>query len=30
VPAFISLKTNKSVCGEMTADNLKQFILQNG
>jgi len=30
VPAFISLKTNKSVCGEMSADALKQFILQNG
>ncbi|VVB73523.1 Uncharacterised protein [uncultured archaeon] len=30
VPAFIGLKTNKSVCGEMTADKLKQFILENG
>ena len=30
IPAFISMKTNKSVCGEMTADKLKEFILQNG
>ena len=30
VPAFISMKTERAVCGEMTADKLKQFILQNG
>jgi thiol-disulfide isomerase/thioredoxin len=30
VPAFLSLKTNKSVCGEMSADKLKRFILENG
>jgi len=30
VPAFLSLKTNKSICGEISADKLKQFILENG
>lgn len=30
VPAFISMKTNRSVCGEMSADRLKRFILENG
>lgn len=30
VPAFVSIKTNKSVCGEMSSDQLKQFILENG
>lgn len=30
VPAFVSMKTNKSVCGEMSADKLKRFILENG
>jgi thiol-disulfide isomerase/thioredoxin len=30
VPTFLSTKTNKSVCGEMTADTLKQFIRENG
>lgn len=29
VPTFFSLQTNKSVCGDQTADNLKQFIEQN-
>jgi thiol-disulfide isomerase/thioredoxin len=29
-PTFLSLKTNKSVCGEMSADELKQFIMENG
>jgi thiol-disulfide isomerase/thioredoxin len=30
VPTFLSMKTNKSVCGEMSADDLKNFIIQNG
>lgn len=29
-PSFLSLKTNRSVCGEMSADDLKNFIIQNG
>gem|GEM_PF-248350 len=29
VPAFINIKTNKSICGEMSAADLKQFILDN-
>jgi thiol-disulfide isomerase/thioredoxin len=29
-PTFLSLKTNKSVCGEISADDLKNFIIQNG
>ena len=30
VPAFVSTKNRKAVCGEMTADQLKQFIIANG
>ncbi len=30
VPAFYSLKTNKTVCGELSAEKLKDFILWNG
>lgn len=29
VPAFISLKTNRSVCGEMSKEELKRFINDN-
>ncbi len=29
-PTFLSLKTNKSVCGEISSDALKSFIMQNG
>jgi thiol-disulfide isomerase/thioredoxin len=30
IPTFLSLKTNKTKCGEMSADDLKNFIMQNG
>lgn len=30
VPAFYSVKTDKAVCGEMSEEQLKRFILQNG
>jgi thiol-disulfide isomerase/thioredoxin len=30
VPAFYAAKTGKAVCGEMTAEALKDFIRQNG
>lgn len=30
VPAFYSTKTKKAVCGEMSADALKAFVLSNG
>jgi len=30
VPAFLSTKNRKAVCGEMGADKLKQFIIDNG
>lgn len=30
VPTFFSTKTNRSVCGEMTVEKLKRFILENG
>ncbi|NYZ75953.1 thioredoxin family protein [Candidatus Micrarchaeota archaeon] len=30
VPTFISLKTNRSLCGEKSADELKNFISLNG
>jgi thiol-disulfide isomerase/thioredoxin len=30
IPAFVSLKTNKSICSERSADELKTFIMQNG
>ena len=29
VPAFYSMKTKKAVCGEMSAETLKQFVLEN-
>ncbi len=30
VPAFVSTKNRKAACGEMSADALKQFIIDNG
>jgi len=30
VPTFMSMKNNKSVCGEQTVEKLKQFIIDNG
>ena len=30
VPTFMSIKTNKSICGEVSAERLKRFILENG
>lgn len=30
VPTFMSMKNNKSICGERTAEQLKQFIIDNG
>jgi thiol-disulfide isomerase/thioredoxin len=30
IPTFLSLKTNNTKCGEMSADDLKNFIMQNG
>jgi hypothetical protein len=30
VPTFMSVKTNHSICGEQTADQLKKFIAGNG
>jgi thiol-disulfide isomerase/thioredoxin len=30
IPTFMSLKTNRSICGEMSADDLKRFIIENG
>jgi len=30
VPTFMSMKNNKSICGEQTVDKLKQFIKDNG
>ena len=30
IPTFIGLKTNKSICGEKSADELKKFIIENG
>ncbi|MEM3556016.1 MAG: thioredoxin family protein [Candidatus Micrarchaeia archaeon] len=29
VPAFINIKTNKSICGQMSAADLKNFVLSN-
>jgi thiol-disulfide isomerase/thioredoxin len=30
IPTFIGLKTNRSMCGEKSADELKKFIIDNG
>jgi thiol-disulfide isomerase/thioredoxin len=30
IPTFIGLKTNKSMCGEKSVDELKRFIIENG
>ena len=30
VPTFMSMKNNKSICGEQTVEKLKQFIIDNG
>jgi len=30
VPTFLSLKTNRSICGEKSADELERFIIENG
>jgi len=30
VPAFVALKTNKSICGELSKEKLKRFIIENG
>lgn len=30
IPTFISLRTNRTKCGEMSGDDLKAFIAQNG
>jgi thiol-disulfide isomerase/thioredoxin len=30
IPTFLSLKTNHTMCGEISADELKQFIMDNG
>jgi hypothetical protein len=30
VPTFMSMKNNKAICGERTAEELKKFIIENG
>jgi hypothetical protein len=30
VPTFMSMKNNKAICGEKTAAELKQFMIENG
>ncbi|MGC8885253.1 MAG: thioredoxin family protein [Candidatus Nanoarchaeia archaeon] len=30
VPAFVAVKTNKSICGEISTEKLKNFIRENG
>ncbi|MEM3555319.1 MAG: thioredoxin family protein [Candidatus Micrarchaeia archaeon] len=30
IPAFVGLKTNRSICGEKSADELKKFMIENG
>ncbi|MEM2954899.1 MAG: thioredoxin family protein [Candidatus Nanoarchaeia archaeon] len=30
VPTFFALKTNKSICGEVSEETLKKFIIENG
>jgi hypothetical protein len=30
VPTFMSMKNNKSICGEKSVEELKKFVIENG